>query len=136
MDSGNSELRYMNTSNCSSPYGGVISNFTAADIVASAGPRVPDSTTAQQNFRTGWVMIHQPASAPTSGELNKAVGILQQHQRDWSQSTIGRGSMNNSLFVDFSCLGGVVPALSSSALALLALLLMTAGVLVILRRQP
>ena len=98
MDAGNSELRYMDTSTCGSQYFGKISRFSSADIIASAGPRIPDSTKAQKEFRTAWIMIHQPSRVPNTPELDKAVGILQQHEIDWRHSTLGRGTMDNSLF--------------------------------------
>ncbi|MEE8170724.1 MAG: hypothetical protein V3T70_09265, partial [Phycisphaerae bacterium] len=41
MDAGNSELRYMNTSNCFSAYNGTISTFGSSDIIASNGARNP-----------------------------------------------------------------------------------------------
>ncbi len=99
MDSGNSELRYMNNSNCSADYFGAISSFTSADIIAAAGPRVPDSAAEDKDYRTAWVMIHQPGDPPSQAELQKGVAILQQHMDDWSASTLGRGTMDNSLVV-------------------------------------
>ena len=98
MDAGNSQLRYMNTSNCSFSYSGTISNFTSADIVASAGARIPSSAAAQKHWRTGWVMFHLPGQLPTQAEKNKAVGILSQHMLDWNYGTLGRGTMNDTLF--------------------------------------
>ena len=84
-------------------YFGPISPFASADIVASAGPRIPDSTAAQKHFRTGWIMIHLPGDLPSEAELDKAVGILEQHMFDWNFGTIGRGTMDNSLFDDCNC---------------------------------
>ena len=97
MDAGNSELRYMNTSTCGGSYGGTITRFTSADIIAAAGARVPSSRTAQKSFRTGWVMIHLPGQPPSSTELDKAVAILDQHQIDWSVGTLGLGTMDDTL---------------------------------------
>jgi len=98
MDAGNSELRYLSgNSNCSSPFSGTITTFSSADIVASAGARSPSSTTAQKDFRTAWVMIHQPGDPPSSSELGKAASILEQWTDDWHFSTLNRGTMNNSL---------------------------------------
>ena len=114
MDAGNSELRFMNNSTCGPTHGGVITSFDSSDIIAAAGPRVPDSTTAQLHFRTGWIMIHQPGDVPDAGELGKAVAIMQQHQLDWSHSTLGRGTMDNSLFTDCNC-NGVPDAMDISA---------------------
>ncbi len=105
MDANTSELRYMNSSDCANNYNGTISTFSSADIIASAGPRVPDSTSAQKDFRTGWIMIHQPGAPPTNPHRNKAIGILEQHQIDWDFSTLGRGVMDNSLFDDCNCNG-------------------------------
>ncbi|MCH7527595.1 MAG: hypothetical protein IID39_09170, partial [Planctomycetes bacterium] len=103
MDAGNSELRYMDSSNCSRFYFGDISDFSSADIVGSAGPRIPDSEAAQKHFRTGWIMIHQPGDPPSQSELAKAVAIHEQHMIDWDVSTLSRGTMNNSLFDDCNC---------------------------------
>ncbi|MFT5050180.1 MAG: hypothetical protein ACI8QZ_001576 [Chlamydiales bacterium] len=105
MDAGNSELRYMDGSGCAGDYNGIISTFSSADIIASAGPRMPTSASAQKNFRTGWIMLHQPGDAPSSADLGKSVAILEQHQADWQLSTLGRGSMNNQLFDDCNCNG-------------------------------
>ena len=105
MDAGNSELRFMDTSDCTPVYNGTISNVTSADIIASAGPRVPDHTTARQDYRTGWIMIHLPGDPPDAAELDKAVGILDQHMDDWSYSTLDRGTMDNTLFADCNCNG-------------------------------
>jgi len=105
MDAGNSELRYMETSNCSSDYNGTISAFDSSDIVASAGARVPDSVAAQKDFRTGWIILHLPGSPPTNAERDHVVSILEQHQTDWNFSTLGRGTMNDTLFEDLNCDG-------------------------------
>jgi hypothetical protein len=105
MDAGNSELRYMNSSTCDSIYNGVISTFSSADIAASAGQRVPDSTQAQKDFRTAWIMFYRPGDPPSQAELDKAVGILNQHQTDWALSTLGRGIMDDTLFDDCNCNG-------------------------------
>ena len=99
MDLGNSESRYMDTSNCNvgANYGGSISPLSSADIIAAAGPRVPDWTTSQKDFRTAWVMLHKPGDEPDSAELDKLVGILQQHMVDFNFSTLGRATMNDTL---------------------------------------
>ena len=105
MDAGNSELRYMNTSTCGQFYNGTITTFSSADIIAAAGPRVPDHTAAQKDFKTAWIMIHLPGLPPTNTQLDKAVAILEQHMTDWNVSTLGRGTMDNSLFADVNCNG-------------------------------
>ena len=104
MDAGNSELRYMNSS-CTSPHFGHITDFSAVDIVEAAGPRDPNSDNAQHDYKTAWIMIHQPGDPPSESELTKALGILTQHQLDWEFGTLGRGSMDNSLFPDCDCNG-------------------------------
>ena len=104
MDAGNSELRFMDTSDCSREYSGKISKFTSADIIASAGQRVPSSEDSQKNFRTAWVMIHRPGDPPSGGELDKATAILEQHQRDWRFSTLSLGTMDDSLVVNCECI--------------------------------
>ncbi len=106
MDEGNSELRFMDESaSCQTVYAGPISHFTSQNIIASAGPRVPNSDDAQKHFRTGWIMLHQPDAAPNPAERTKAMGILEQHQIDWAFSTLGRGTMSNVLFDDCNCNG-------------------------------
>jgi len=105
MDAGNSELRYMNTSMCSQFYNGAISTFTSADIIAAAGPRVPDHTAAQKDFKTAWIMFHLPGQLPTTFQLDQTVAILEQHMDDWNLSTLGRGTMDNTLFTDVNCNG-------------------------------
>ncbi len=102
MDAGNSELRYMDSSNCSSNYNGAISTFGSADIIAANGLRSPDSTTSQQDFRTGWVMIHQPGAAPTPGQLDNVVNILNRWSETWQWSTSNKGTMDNTLGVSFT----------------------------------
>jgi hypothetical protein len=98
MDAGNSELRYLdNNTDCSSPYTGVTTTFSSADIIATAGVRTPDSVVSQKNYRTAWIMIHQPGSPPTDAELDKTTGILNMWTDTWHDSTLGRGTMNNSL---------------------------------------
>ena len=96
MDAGMSQLRYMDNG-CNSPYSGPISTFNSANIIASNGARNPSSSTAQKNFRTGWIMIHQPGSQPTSSEITKALQIQEQMTTDWAASTLGRGQMDNSI---------------------------------------
>ena len=103
MDEGNSELRFMDTSSCDSTYDGSISAFSSADIIASAGPRIPDHETEDHHYRTAWIMIHQPGDSPSATELDKAVAILDQHMIDWNVGTLGRGTMNNTVFDDCNC---------------------------------
>jgi hypothetical protein len=109
MDTGNSELRFMESSDCSNNFSGTVSSFDSADIIASNGPRVPDWNSAQQDFHTGWVVIHLPGQPPSQVEMDKVVGILNQHSTDWNTSTLGRGTMDNSLpdtVIQFADLGG------------------------------
>ena len=97
MDAGNSELRFMDNSACGSSYSGTISTLSSMDLIASAGARSPDWVSYQKDFRTAWVMIHQPGNRPSTVELNKAVAILEQQEIDWVTSTLGRGTLDNSL---------------------------------------
>jgi len=105
MDAGNAQLRYMVNSDCDSDFFGAITPFSSADIIASAGPRIPDSTQAQKHFRTAWIIIHRPGDEPTSAELQRTTDILNQHTTDWDLSTLGRGTMDNTLFDDLNCDG-------------------------------
>ena len=105
MDAGNSELRYMVDSPCALRHFDEIVDFTSSDIVASAGARMPDSTDAQQHFRTAWIVIHQPGDEPDETELQRTSDILNQHTIDWAHSTLERGTINNTIFDDQNCDG-------------------------------
>lgn len=106
MDAGNSELRYMDNWDCEAvDYYGPISTLSSADIIAAASPRVPDSMTEDKHYRTGWIMIHLPGDPPDEAERAKAIAIHEQFQLDIEFSTLGRGSMDNSLFDDCNCNG-------------------------------
>jgi len=97
MNTGASELRYMDNSDCSSAYFGNISTWSSADIISSNGVRSPNAFGAQKNFSTAWVMIHRPNQLPTTQQLQDAVNILNAWTNVWSNSTLGRGTMSNSL---------------------------------------
>lgn len=97
MDAGNSQFRYMIDSNCEGSYSGPVAALSSADIVATNGPRLPSSATAQKDFRSGWIMVHRPGDLPSQSELTRALAINQQHQVDWFDSTLGRGAMDNSI---------------------------------------
>ena len=101
MDALSSELRYIeNSAFCSSPHNGPISTWSSADIVAANGPRVPDSATAQKHFHTAWVMLHLPGSPPTGSVVGRVVSMLNDWSETWEIDTLGRGSMNNTLFIN------------------------------------
>ena len=97
MDAGFSELRFMTGSNCSSTFNGPIRSIRSADLIASNGPRIPDSTTSQKDFRTGWVMFHLPGQLPTQPQLQRAADILNQFTTDWDQSTLSVSTMDSTL---------------------------------------
>lgn len=106
MDAGNSELRYMDDFACDAPFHfGDISHFDSSDIIQTAGERIPDSVGEDKDFRTGWIVIHLPGDEPDQAELEKAAAILNQHTIDWADSTLGRGTMDNTLFDDCNCNG-------------------------------
>jgi hypothetical protein len=158
VDSWINELRYMDASDCQSDYFGTISHFTMADIIASAGPRVPGATDEDKHYRMGWIMIHQPGDFPAMAELDKAIAIHQQQMVDWNASTLERGTMDHRLFEDCNCNGvpdtedvsgggspdanadGIpdecvppIPTVSEWGLTVLALLLTGTGMIVIRR---
>lgn len=97
MDAGNSELRFMDGSDCSSDYFGTPSTFTSFDIVASAGPRIPNAADEDKDYRSGWIMLHLPGAPPTAADRQRAADILNQHTTDWNASTLGLGTMDNTL---------------------------------------
>ena len=132
MDAGNSELRFMETSTCSSNYSGVISSFDSGDIIASAGPRVPSEQDEDKDYRTGWIMFHPPGQPPAQAQLDRAAGILNQHSADWSTSTLGRGTMDDTLPAGPAL--PAVPALGLAGLGLLALSLGAGGAWALRRR--
>ncbi len=47
----------------------------------------------------------QGGAPPTDPQLDKGLGILEQHMIDWKFSTLDRGTMDNSLFADCNCNG-------------------------------
>lgn len=101
MDALASELRYMDASpSCGSPYSGPISTWSSADVIATNGLRVPDSSTAQKDFSTGWIILHLPGAEPTSGEVGLVIDILNHWNDAWIAGTLSRGTMNNTLFRD------------------------------------
>lgn len=97
MDSGMAEFRYMTASTCGQEYNGAISPLSSATFVTYNGPRNPPSTTSQKHFKTAWVMFYQPGEPPTTTHINRALAIMEQHQIDWNSSTLGRGTMDNSI---------------------------------------
>ncbi len=48
-------------------------------------------------------MIHQPGDSPDGIELAKAIAIHEQQTIDWNFATLGRGTMDHSLFDDCNC---------------------------------
>lgn len=98
MDAGNSELRYMDATDCSvNDYFGPITDFDSSSIIAANGPRIPAESEEDKDYRTGWIMLHPQGQLPSAAQLDKAVGILNQHTADYSFSTLGRGTMDNTL---------------------------------------
>ncbi len=106
MDAGSSELRFMDFG-CggATPYYGPISTFSAADIVAAAGPRIPTPLSSRKHYRAAWIMIYQPGDPPSSSNLDLAAGMLEQMRSDWSLGTLGRGTISHSLSTDCNCNG-------------------------------
>lgn len=107
MDAGHGEFRYMDMSDCSSDYSGIVSPIDASDLIATAGARSPDAAGAQKHFRTGWIMIHLPGDPPDAAELDRVLSILAQQNVDWAAGTLGRGSISSALFPD--CNGNGIP---------------------------
>jgi PKD repeat protein len=102
MDSGSSELRFMDNS-CNSPYNGPIFDFGSAEIIQANGPRVPHATNSQRHFKTAWIMLHQPGAPAQQAAIDRALDIMELHQSDWDFGTLGRGTMDNSIaFGNFS----------------------------------
>jgi len=78
-------------------YSGEIAEFTAADIVAANGPRVPSHEDEKKHYRIGWIMLHLPGDAPTRQETRLASAMLSQFSQDYHWSTLGRGTVDNRL---------------------------------------
>lgn len=104
LDSATGGIRYLNDS-CSDPYNGLISTFGSAEIIASAGERIPGSLTAKKHYRAAWIMIHLPGAPPSVTELNKASGIATEFSNTWATNTLGSGTLNNALDTDCNCNG-------------------------------
>lgn len=96
MDAGMAQLRYMNTG-CSSPYNGVISTFNSASIIAANGARTPDFTASQKNFRVGWIVLHLPNNPPNPAQVNNMVAIANRWSATWDWSSLGRGTLDNTI---------------------------------------
>ena len=104
MDAGNSELRYMDDWDCvEGDYYGPISTFSSADIIAAAGARVPDSTAEDKHYRIGVDHDSPARRSAERGPASQSRRIHEQLQIDWNLSTLGRGTMDNSLFDDCNC---------------------------------
>jgi hypothetical protein len=98
MDAGASELRHMDDpTGCASPYSGAISTWSSADVVAAAGPRIPDSNASQKVFRVAWIIAHEPGNPPTDAEKDKLISLLEVQQLDFNYSTLGRGHVSHNL---------------------------------------
>jgi hypothetical protein len=48
-------------------------------------------------------MVHLPGAPPGPAELEHAIAMMRQHSVDFQVSTLGRGSMNHTLFDDCNC---------------------------------
>jgi hypothetical protein len=79
--------------------------WSSADVIGGNGPRVPDSTSSQKDFKAAWIVFHQPGEPPSRSQLMKAVRALETFSDDWVRSTLGRGSVDNTLFPDCNCNG-------------------------------
>ncbi len=97
MDARNSEFRFMDDSNCFGNYNGPVFELTAGRIIQGNGARNPSSVDAQKHFRVGWIMVHLPESPPSTNEINRALGIMEQHQIDWYNGTLGVGTISASV---------------------------------------
>ena len=104
MDALMSEQRYLDEG-CNDPYNGNVSTYSSADIVAVAGERFPTVEFAQKDFKTAWVVIHQPGAPPTPSELDNLGLKVEKFTSDWSITTLGRGTMTSTLFSDCNCNG-------------------------------
>lgn len=110
LDVGSSEQRYMDdldqpAGECMERYYGPVSTWSSADIIGGNGPRVPDASASQKHFKSAWVLIHQPGEPPSKSHVMKALRLLEGLGDDWAVTTLGRGTMDNSLFPDCNCNG-------------------------------
>ena len=67
--------------------------LSTGDIIGAEGPRIPDSTSAQKDFRSATVIVHLPGQTPASSSVNEVLGIMDDFGAEWPRNTLGRGTM-------------------------------------------
>jgi hypothetical protein len=90
---------------CTFPYCGPTSPWSIQDIVAEAGPRIPDAASAQKDFRIAWFVIHQTGAPPTPLQMQKYVDAAHELADRWHASTLQRGTLFGQIFPDANCDG-------------------------------
>jgi hypothetical protein len=69
---------------------------TIQDVIAAAGPRIPDVDHSQRNFNTGIVVVVEHGHLPTPGLVERADGIRKQWIRYYETTTGHRASMTTN----------------------------------------
>ena len=90
---------------CQFPYCGQTSPWSIQDILDVAGPRIPDVSASQKDFRIAWISIHQSNEPPTPQQLSLYVENAHEFNSRWQVSTLGRGTLNGQIFPDDNCDG-------------------------------
>lgn len=71
-------------------------NLSVRDVIAAAGPRVPDVDHSQRAFNTGMVLIVEHGKEPSKELVDRVTGIGQQWIKYWATTTGHRASMTVS----------------------------------------
>ena len=69
---------------------------TILDVIAAAGPRIPDVDHSQRNFNTGIVVVVEHGRLPTPGLVERAEGIRKQWISYYETTTGHRASMSTN----------------------------------------
>ncbi len=90
---------------CTFPYCGPVSPWSIQDIVDVAGPRIPDASVSQKDFRIAWIAIYQTGAPPTPLQMQKYVDRAHELADRWEASTLSRGTLYGQIFPDGDCDG-------------------------------
>lgn len=76
---------------------GARKTVSVADVIAAEGPRVPDVSTSQKEFRGAFVLLTQGGQAPSAETLAKFERIRSEYEAYFNQALEGRGTLSLSL---------------------------------------
>jgi len=70
---------------------------TMAEIIAQEGPRIPDVTRAQKNFRHAFILVVPKGRQPSTADLTKLANMRRAWESYYADATAGLGSISTSL---------------------------------------